>query len=171
MSGMGDIASTEVALQLLNSLGLGLVGTGLYGVYKSLIARSELLAKSVGELEKAHDAVVKTMDKRSTEIDSRFEDEKKFRSLYLSLLEDAEVHRTKIKEWKQDELHALQERLELVNARLEKLERDHRELQEQHYTLEEELHRAAARNKFLEKENKDLQVQLGKSGPTIRGLA
>ncbi|HXH94439.1 MAG TPA: hypothetical protein VNN25_22875 [Thermoanaerobaculia bacterium] len=169
--GAADLVTTEMALQLLNTVGLGLVGTGLYGVYKSLIQRSELLAKSVNELEKAHDAVVKTMDKRSHEIDSRFDDEKKFRGLYLSLLEDAEVHRSKIKEWKEDELHALQARLELVAARLEQLEHDNRALQEKYYELESQLGTQVARNRFLEKQNKEFLVELGKSGPTIRGLA
>jgi phosphoenolpyruvate-protein kinase (PTS system EI component) len=168
---MGVVLTAEVAIQLLNTVGLGLVGTGLYVVYKALLKRSELLSESVEQLQKAHDAVVKTMDKRSTEIDSRFEDEKKFRSLYLSLLEDAEVHRNKIKEWKQDELHALQGRLDLVTTRLQQIEEDHKALLEKYYELEDSFQTSAARNKFLEKQNKELQVELGKSGPTVRGLA
>ncbi len=168
---MGVAISAEVAIQLLNTIGLGLVGTGLYVVYKALLKRSELLSESVDQLQKAHEAVVKTMDKRSTEIDSRFEDEKKFRSLYLSLLEDAEVHRSKIKEWKEDELHALQSRMDLVSARLQQLEEDHKALLAKYYEIEDGYQNSVARNRFLEKQNKELQVELGKSGPTVRGLA
>jgi hypothetical protein len=165
-----DLSSTSVALQLLNTAGLGIVGAALHGAFKTLIMRGELLEKSVVQLESAHQSVVRTMEKRSTEIDSRFEDEKKFRALYLSILDDAEVHKEKIKLWKEAELQTVQSRLDGVTKRLEQLEEEYEALREKHDVLQNQLNKQEDKNRFLEKQNRELQVEIAKS-LSLRGLA
>ena len=46
----------------------------------------------------------KGLKKRAKEIDARFEDEKKFQNFHLSLLEEVDVFRVKIRAWKEDEV-------------------------------------------------------------------
>jgi hypothetical protein len=62
------------------------------------------------------------LERRAKEIEERFEDEKKFRSLHMSLLEDVEVYRVKVSAWRNDELTILQGRLREMTNRLDTVE-------------------------------------------------
>jgi hypothetical protein len=73
-------------LELLNTMGLGILGVGLVVYYRALLTRSDTLRESLNDLKSAHETVLAVMDKRAREIDARFEDEKSFRTfIYRSL--------------------------------------------------------------------------------------
>src|SRR5260370_4569096 len=108
-----------VLIQLLNTLGLGVLATGLIVYYRALLSRSDNLRESFTDLRDAHQKVISAMERRAKDIDERFEDEKKFRSLHMSLLEDVEVYRVKVSAWRNDELTILQGRLREMTNRLD----------------------------------------------------
>jgi hypothetical protein len=111
-----------VLIQLLNTLGLGVLATGLIVYYRALLSRSDNLRESLTDLRDAHQKVISAMERRAKDIDERFEDEKKFRSLHMSLLEDVEVYRVKVSAWRNDELTILQGRLREMTNRLDTVE-------------------------------------------------
>lgn len=123
-----EILTQHNVLEVLNTLGVGLLGIGLIVIYRALIVRSKLLSKSLIEIKIAYDTVVLLMKRRSEEVDLRFEDEKKFRGLYLTLVEDAETHKAKIRAWKDDELSILQGKITDMSEKLRQLEKELEEL-------------------------------------------
>jgi hypothetical protein len=123
-----EVLTQRNVLEVLNTLGVGLLGIGLIVIYRALIVRSKLLSKSLIEIKVAYDTVVLLMKRRSEDVDLRFEDEKKFRKLYLTLVEDAETHKAKIKAWKDDELSILQSKITEMSERLRQLEKELEEL-------------------------------------------
>jgi hypothetical protein len=105
-------------------VGLGMVGIGIFVVHRSLISKSKLLSENIVEIQKAYESVMTMMKRRADEMDLRFEDEKKFRALYLSIAEDAESHKTKIKALKEDELLIIQNRMYSMVEKSQELEED-----------------------------------------------
>ena len=93
--------------------------------YRALLSRSDNLKESLADLKGAHEKVVSAMERRAKEIDERFEDEKKFRNLHMSLLEDVEVYRVKVSAWRNDELTILQTKLKEMTERLETVEKEY----------------------------------------------
>ena len=114
----------QYLLEILNSVGLGMVGIGIFVVHRSLISKSKLLSENIVEIQKAYESVMTMMKRRADEMDLRFEDEKKFRALYLSIAEDAESHKTKIKALKEDELLIIQNRMYSMVEKSQELEED-----------------------------------------------
>src|SRR5215216_5631952 len=88
---------TKESLEVLNSFGLGLLIIGLIIVYRSLTLRAKSLSENLSDIKGAYDSVVDVMAKRAKELDMRFEDEKRFRSFYLSIVDDTEAHQAKVK--------------------------------------------------------------------------
>ena len=101
-----------------------MVGIGIFVVHRSLISKSKLLSENIVEIQKAYESVMTMMKRRADEMDLRFEDEKKFRALYLSIAEDAESHKTKIKALKEDELLIIQNRMYSMVEKSQELEED-----------------------------------------------
>jgi hypothetical protein len=125
---LSEVLTQYNVLDVLNTLGVGLLGIGLVIIYRALIVRSKLLSKSLIEIKVAYDTVVLLIKKRCEEVDLRFEDEKKFRGLYLTLVEDAETHKAKIRAWKDDELFILQDKITHLSEKLRQLEKELQEL-------------------------------------------
>ena len=125
----------ELPIQLLNTLGLGVLATGLVIYYKALVSRSDTLKDSLSDLKIAHESVVAAMDKRAKQIDDRFEDEKKFQNLHLSLLEEVDVFQIRIKTWRDDEVSRLHDRLGEMANRMETLEGEYKRLKIENTTL------------------------------------
>jgi len=161
----------SIIIQLLNTLGLGILAGGVIVYYRALLARSDTLKNSLNDLKSAHETVVSTMEKRAKEIDARFDDEKKFRSLRLSLLEEVEIYRIKVKAWKDDELSILQNKLKEVSDRLEKVEAEYGRLKIENQELTISLAHLETKCKFLETQNKNLEVELGFAKPGVKGVA
>jgi chromosome segregation ATPase len=155
------LSKQSLIIQILNTFGLALLGIGVVILYKALVSRSNLLNKSLADLRNVYDSVVLAMKKRSEEIDQRFEDEKKFRSLYLSIVEDAEAHKAKIKAWKEDELSVLQNRMHEMSERSRKLEEDYEMLKAENYNLRKRLEELSNDYSIIKTQNQRLLVELG----------
>lgn len=153
---------------ILNSIGLGLIGLGVLVVYRALRSKSNLLSESLAEIRKAYESVMAMMKQRADESDKRFEDEKRFRSLYLSIAEDAESHKTKIKEWKDDELLILQDRIAVLMAKSGRVEKSLEAMMSENNLLKLEI--TTLRNEYDEMkrryDNLVAQNQIGK--PSIK---
>lgn len=106
-------------LAVLNTAGLGLLGAGLAFIYHAFAMRSKLLEETLKEMQQTYKLVLEVMEKRSTVIDKRFEDERSFRDLYLSMFKDSEEHLEKIKAWRDGEIVKRGERLKELTAELE----------------------------------------------------
>ncbi|PYU22863.1 MAG: hypothetical protein DMG32_17205 [Acidobacteria bacterium] len=153
----GAGSPTSALFQVLNAIGLGGVGAGIVFMYRALSSRGDLLSQNLADLKKAHESIVDTMKKRAEDIDSRFEDEKKFRSLYLSLVEDAVAHKEKIRMWKDDELSVLQGKFTELSTRVRQ--------------LEDEIHGLKVLNRALKGECDELRTEYSKIASNNHQLA
>lgn len=66
----------SIVIQILNTLGLGILAVGVIVYYRALISRSDTLKNSLNDLKNVHETVISMMEKRAKEIDARFDDEK-----------------------------------------------------------------------------------------------
>ncbi|HEX8288025.1 MAG TPA: hypothetical protein VF556_08520 [Pyrinomonadaceae bacterium] len=150
------LTKSGVIIQILNLFGLGLLGLGLLIMYRALDSKNKLLSESLKEIKDAYASVLEMMKKRSEEIDARFEDEKRFRGLYLSLVEDSETHKAKIKDWSSDELTILQKRVANMQTRLSELEEQCQKLTIENGRLKISVAELESKASFLESQNKEL---------------
>jgi chromosome segregation ATPase len=161
----------DIAIELLNTLGLGILGVGLVTLYRALIARSDLLKQGVTDLQSAHTAVISAMERRAKEVDQRFEDEKHFRDFYLSMLEEVDAVRSKVRAWKEDEIGGMHAKIREMTERLDELEELSRKLRLENQRLEFSVASLQGKCRLLEAQNKKLEVQLGFAQPGVRGIA
>jgi hypothetical protein len=164
------LSRSSIIIEILNTVGLGVLGIGVVVLYRALISRSKLLTESLTDIKSAYESVVSIMTKRSDEIDQRFEDEKKFRSLYLSIVEDAEAHKEKIKAWKDDELSILQAKGQLIADRLKKVEEEFKMIVVENGNLKQSVLKLESKCKFLEAQTRNLEIQVGFGNPGVRGI-
>lgn len=157
-------------IQILNTIGLGLLGFGLRFFYQALVSRSETLKESLNDLKEAHEEVVKAMDRRAKEIDARFLDLKKFQDIQSSLLEDVDKFRDKVSAFKEKQYFSLQESLEGVNERMKRLEDEYGSLRNENQALKIKVIELESRCNLLEDRNKQLEVELGYDKLGVRGI-
>lgn len=159
-----------VAIQLLNTLGLGALAAGLVILYKAMSSRSDTLKASLIDLKSAHDSIVAVMERRAKQIDERFEDEKKFQTLHMSFLEEVDVLRVRVKAWREDELSKMHEKFNEMSNRIDTLETESKELRIKNNDLGLQVGQLESKCKFLEKQNTELLAQLGFAQPGVRGV-
>jgi len=138
--------------------------------YRALLSRSDNLKNSLNDLKGAHESVVTAMDKRAKEIDARFEDEKKFQNFHLSLLEEVDVFRVKIRAWKEDEVSLLHNKLTSMADRMTQLESEYARLKIENHNLTISVAELESKCKFLEKQNHNLEIQAAYAQPGIKGV-
>jgi hypothetical protein len=157
-------------LQLLNTIGLGILGAGLVTYYRALLARSETLKQGLSDLREAHESVVVAMDKRALENDARFEDTKKFQSFQMSMLEGAEVFNVKIQSWKESQLTRLESELAKMLSRMAACEENCRNLKSENNELNLSITQLESKCRLLEKQNQNLEIQAAYVQPGIKGV-
>jgi chromosome segregation ATPase len=157
-------------LEILNTIGLGILGAGLVTYYRALLTRSDTLRESLNDLRSAHETVLAVMDKRAREIDARFEDEKKFQNFHLSLLEEVDVFRVKIRTWKEDEISQMHNKLKEMSERMGVLEDECRKLKIENHNLTIQIAELEGTCKLLEKQNHNLEIQAAYVQPGIKGV-
>jgi exonuclease VII large subunit len=158
----------SLVLQALNSLGLILLGIGIVTVYRGLLERSKLLRSKIDDIKSSHEFVVETLKTRSHELAERFEDEKKFRTLYLDIVSDVEEHKAKIKAWKMDEETIMQSKLDSTTQQVTALKENCRQLANENDLLRHAL--AQLQNKE-EAPKEYTNVDFSQAHLTVRGLA
>ena len=157
----------NIVIEILNTLGLGLLGVGLIVLYRALVTRSKLLSASIIEIKKAYQSVLDLMDRRTALIDKRFEDEKSFRGLYLSFFEDSDVHLKRIKKWQEDEVTHLQGEVTQLSEQLKATEYKLQEKVIENVELRERLKECAEEQQNMMFQNRELTPA---PAPNVRGL-
>lgn len=105
-------------LPLVNAAGLGFVGWGLYYLYKTLLERNTSLEKHITELRNGHTTVVEIMQRRATELEHRFDDEKRWRNNIVEVVGLTEQQQKKLFVMKDEETQQLRLRCEDAVAKL-----------------------------------------------------
>jgi hypothetical protein len=161
---------TKESLDVLNSFGLGLLIIGLIIVYRSLTIRAKSLSENLSDIKAAYDSVVNVMAKRAKELDMRFEDEKRFRSFYLSIVDDTEAHQAKVKKWKEEEIAIEHNRVKLFEEQLSKTTQHCEELIQENYNLKSALLDLQDKYAVLLSKNRELEYESVPARPAVRGL-
>ena len=157
----------SVIIEILNMIGLGGLGIGIVILYRALVSRSKLLSEGLDDIKKAYQSVLELMDKRAMLIDKRFEDEKCFRSLYLSFFQDSDVHIKRLQSWKENEVTHLQAEVERLSGQSKKVEEDLKKTIAENLELEEELKKVKEEVQLLKLQNQELTPP---RPPNVRGL-
>jgi DNA repair exonuclease SbcCD ATPase subunit len=147
------LTKSSSVIEILNTCGLILLGAGFVIMYRALVSKSKLVTEGLKEIKDAYDSVLTMMKKRSEDIDARFEDEKRFRTLYLSLVEDSEAHKAKIRDWSRDELTVVQKKLSNLQERLTECEEQCQKVSLENEKLKVTLAELKATVKHLESQN------------------
>jgi hypothetical protein len=125
----------ETIQKLATIIGIPVVGVLIVAIYVTLVQKSQLLSEGVKELKSAYDSVVATLRTRAEAVDKRFDEEEKFRSLYLKMLTDSEEHRKMVEAWKDEEIMLVRSRMSGLQDRLRTLEGENATLLEESKSL------------------------------------
>jgi len=87
-------------LPLVNALGLGLLGWGLFHLYRTLLDRNKSLEDHIKEVKTGHVTVVEVMQRRAEELERRFDDEKRWRTNIIGGIRETSGLRTESNLWK-----------------------------------------------------------------------
>lgn len=161
---------TKESLEILNSCGLGLLIIGLIIVYRSLTLRAKSLSENLNDIKGAYDSVVDVMAKRAKELDMRFEDEKRFRTFYLSIVDDTEAHQAKVKKWKEEEVAIEHNRVVRFEEELNKTTQHCEQLIEENSNLRDALLDLQHKYAVLQSKNQELEYEFVPARPAVRGL-
>lgn len=107
----------------------------IVAIYVTLVQKSQLLSEGVKELKSAYDSVVTTLRTRAEAVDNRFDEEEKFRSLYLRMLTDSEEHRKLVEAWKDEEITLMRSKMSDLQDRIRTLEVENDDLREESASL------------------------------------
>lgn len=136
----------EPVLTALNAAGLGLLGVGLYFVYRAFAARSELLQQSIGEIKSDHkliresyESIIESIEKRRVAVDQQFDDVTKFHQLFLSVVGKSKDSMDIVSAWHQDQIVALTAQLTEMRKEIAKYEERIRELNAEKQKLADKL--------------------------------
>jgi hypothetical protein len=125
----------ETIQKLATIIGIPTVGVLMVAIYVTLVQKSQLLSEGVKELKSAYDSVVTTLRTRAEAVDKRFDEEDKFRSLYLKMLTDSEEHRKMVEAWKDEEIMLVRTRMSDLQDRLRTVEAENANLLEESKSL------------------------------------
>src|SRR5580765_7813717 len=158
----------DVVLHWLNGLGLPLLVIGLRILYKSMNERIGYLDKSMTILQTAHAGAVESM---KLQVDSLATNIKSIRELQLEYAAFADYARSDADKFRQTARRLMVDEIEFAQRRAAEAEEAEQHLKTELGKLKSDYGKAVKTVNKLLRENHAYEVQLGKSGPTIRGLA
>jgi chromosome segregation ATPase len=154
----------DLIIKLLNTLGLGVLGTGIFVLFHSLQSRNKMLEENLKEIKTNYQEMLSGWKQQRDEINTRFEQENKFRALWKATLLDSEDHKEKIKAWRDEQVVILAKSCDDLKLRISTLEDALKQLRSENVSLKRNL-------KKLGDDYKDLETEFRESQSRNRSLS